>query len=78
MGLMVGGGARPRQDLVGVKVQQVQGCPLVSTRTLTTVDQTLLYPDSKLQSSGDPYQESRQTHVYASFPDSEVCSRHLI
>lgn len=89
MGLMMGGGARPRQDRVGVMVQQVQGCPLVSYYSydcfkfkkcsqLTTVDQTLLYPDSKLQSSGDPYQESGQTHVYASFPDSEVCSRHLI
>lgn len=30
MVLMVGGGARPRQDRGGVKVQQVQGCPLVS------------------------------------------------
>lgn len=30
MGLMVGGGARPRQDRIGVKVQQVQGCPLDS------------------------------------------------
>lgn len=30
MGLTVGGGARPRQDRVGVMVQQVQGCPLVS------------------------------------------------
>lgn len=56
-----------------LRLLQIQEVFALSTRTLTTVDQTLLYPDSKLQSSGDPYQESGQTHVYASFPDSERC-----